>query len=83
MVLADISVHVVELASQNRCCQCLCPQGELQLPPASPGDSPGSAGGADPGSFQITASALDLRAREILCAPFKSGVSISHSPQVS
>ena len=30
-----------------------------------------------PGSFQITASALGPGACEILCAPFKSGVSIS------
>ena len=78
---------MVEPAPQNGCNQCLCPQGELQLPPASPGDSPGSACGSDPGSFQMTASALGLGACEILCVPFKSGVSVSHSllalPEVS
>ena len=48
--------------------------------PASLGGSPRSAGGSDPGSFQITASVLGPRACKMLCAPFKSGVSISHSP---
>ena len=52
------------------CHQCLCPQGELQLPPASPGSAPGS----DPSSFQMTTSALGSRTCEILCEPFKSGV---------
>ena len=33
-----------------------------------------------PGSFQITASVLGHRGCEILCASFKSGVSISYSP---
>ena len=58
MALASTNVHVVEQAPQNGCCQCLCPQDELKLPPASPGGSPRSAGGSDPGFFQITASAL-------------------------
>ena len=49
------------------------------MPAASLGDSTGSAGGSDPTSFQITASALGLGVCEILCVPFKSGVSISHS----
>ena len=80
MALASTSVHVVERAPQNGCHQCLCPQGELQFPPASLGGSPRSAGGSDPGSFQTTASALGPRAYEILCAPFKSGISISHIP---
>ena len=39
-----------------------------------------SASGSDPGSFQITAFALDASMCEILCAPSKSGVTISHSP---
>ena len=68
------------MSSQNGCRQCLCPWGELQLPPASLGGSPGSVGGSDPGSFQITASSLCLGGCEILCAPFKSGDSISYSP---
>ena len=79
MALASTRVHMVDRAPQNGCCQCLCPQDELQLPPASPGDSPRSAGRSDPGSFQITA-ALHPGVCEILCEPFKSGVSISHSP---
>ena len=78
--LARNGVQVADKAPQNDCHQCLHPQGELQLPPASPADSPGSAGGSEPGSFQITSSALGPRACEILCAPFKSGVPISHSP---
>ena len=75
-----LAIHVVEGAPRNGCCWHLCPQGELQLPPASLGGSPGLAGGSDPGSFQISASALGLRVCEILCAPFKSGVPIPHSP---
>ena len=55
-------------------------QGELQLFSASLGVSPRSSGGSDPGSFQITASALAPGVCEILCASFKSGTSISHSP---
>ena len=39
-----------------------------------------SAGGSDPGFSHITSSALSLTACEILCTPFKAGVSISHSP---
>ena len=69
-----------EGAPQNGCCQYLYPQGELQLPPASPGASPRSAGRSDPEFFQTTVSALGPTVREIVCAPFKSGVSISHSP---
>ena len=41
--------------------------------PASQGDPPRSAGGADLGSFHIPASALDPRMSESLCAPHKSG----------
>ena len=80
MALASTIVFVVEQSSQNGCPQCLCLQGELQLPPASPGGSPRSAGGSDPGSFQITASSMGPGVCEILCAPFESGVSISLSP---
>ena len=80
MVLTNTSVHLVEGVLKNGCHQCLWPQGEPQLPPASLGGSPRSVGKSDPGSFWITACALGLRACEILCASFKSGVSISHSP---
>ena len=37
------------------------------------GGSPRSTSGSDPGSFQITASALVPRVCKIWCAPFKSG----------
>ena len=57
MELASTSVHVVERAPKNGCCQRLCPQGMLLLPPASLGGSPISATGSDPVSFQITVSA--------------------------
>ena len=79
MAFASTSVLMVEQAPQNGCHQCLCPQSELQSPPVSPGASPTSAGGSDPGSFQITASALGPGVCEILCSHFKSGVSLSHS----
>lgn len=69
------------------CCQCLCPQGELQSPPASLGDSPRSAGRSASGYCQMTTSALILEQVRLWCAPFKSGDSISHSslglPKVS
>ena len=71
MVLARTSVHVVEQAPQNGCYQNLCPQGDSSCLHVSLGDSPRSAGGSDPGSFQITASALAPWACEILCASFK------------
>ena len=38
-----------------------------------------SAGGSDPGFFQIIVSAMGPRASEILCVPFKNEGSISHS----
>ena len=82
MAFACTSVHVVEGPPRNGCFQGLCPQWESQLPPSFLGGSPRSAGGSDPGSFHITASALGPRACEILSAPFKCGVSISHSPWV-
>ena len=57
------------------------------VPGWGPGGSLRSAGGSDPGSFQITASATASRVCEILCVHFKTGVSISHSalavPKVS
>ena len=43
------------------------------MSPTFLGGSLRSTGGSDPGSFQITASALVPRVCEILCAPFKSG----------
>ena len=79
MVLASTTVHIVEGASKNGCCLCLCPQGALQLPPVSPGDSPRSACRSDPSSCQITAFALGPGVCDILCVPFKSEVSVSPS----
>ena len=73
MVFASTSVHMVEGAPKISCCQCLCPQHELQFSRSR------LAGGADPGSFPITAFALGSGSREILCVPFKSETSISHS----
>ena len=70
-MLANNSVYKIEQAPQNDCHQCLCPQGECQLPPASLGDSSRSAGGSDPGSFQITVSALVSGVCEILCVPLR------------
>ena len=66
--------------SPNGCRQSLCLQGELQLPPASWGDSSVLAGLSDPGSFQIIASALGPNVCEILWVSFKHEVPISHSP---
>ena len=57
MVFASTSVLMVERAPPSGCAR-VCAQGELQLPPATPGDSPRSAGESDPGSLEMTASAL-------------------------
>ena len=59
MPLAGISV-LVRMSSQNPCCQCLSRQAEFQLPSATLGGSPGSAGGPDLGSYRMTTSALIL-----------------------
>ena len=67
-------------SSPNGCHYCLCPPGELQLSLASLGNSPKSADRSDQRFFQITDSALGSRACEILCVPFRSGVSVSSSP---
>ena len=74
MMLASTTVLTAEQAPQNGCHQCLCPQGESLLPPASPVGSSRSASGSDPGFFQITDSALALGGVRFLCAPFKSRV---------
>ena len=79
MVPSSAGVSMVEQDHKTSCHQLLSPQGESQLPPASPGGSPGLASGADPGAFQTAPSALALRVCEILCAPFKSRVSASYS----
>ena len=76
MALLSTSVRGVGWAPQNGCCQYLCPQNESQLPPPSPRGCPKSSSGYDPSSFQSNASALYLWVCEILCVPFKSGVSM-------
>ena len=75
MAFASTSVPMVEGAPQNGCFQFLYPHCELQLPPASPGDSPRSAGRSNPGSFQIAAFSLGPGVCVVLCASFKSGIS--------
>ena len=56
LTLVFVSVHMIE-APQNGCHQQLYSQDDTQLLPAFLGDSPGSVGRSDPGSYQITASA--------------------------
>ena len=80
MVLASTSVLVVKQAPKNDGWKHQCSQDELHLLPASLEDALRSASASDPGSFQLTASALGPGACEILCVPFKSGVYISYSP---
>lgn len=72
MALATICVHVVEQSPTNDSHQYRYLQGEFQLPPDCLGDSPRSAGRCDSGLC------LGSGVCEILCATFKSGVSISH-----
>ena len=73
----------IERGLQNSTCQHQCPfarigspfghlgcwAGGLICPLASLGHSPGSAGGSDPGSFQMTASVPVPRPRAVLHAP--------------
>lgn len=81
MTPTNTCVHVAEGAPMNGCHQCLCAQGELQLPSASLGDSPRAANRSGLGSYQITAFAICLRACEIFFVhPFKSKVSMFPSP---
>ena len=70
MALVSASVLVVEQSPSDGCLQCLCPQGEPQFFLTYPEESPRSADGFDPGSFQITASALDPKACEIFVCTF-------------
>ena len=53
------SPHVCGIRrSLKRLLSAVCPQGELQLPPASLGDSLRPSGGSDPDNFHVTASDL-------------------------
>ena len=61
MALASTSVQGAEQAPQNGSCQYLWPQGEPQVPPTSLGGSSRSAGGSDPGFFQMNASMLGTK----------------------
>lgn len=73
------------LAQQNKTIKVaaagLCVPRCSQLPPVSLGVSSGPGSRTDPGTFQTTASAVGLRACEILHSPFKNGIFISCSPQ--
>ena len=65
---------------QNYCCQCLCPHGETQPPPASAGDPPtlaGRSGSVSRGSLLLP---LGPDVHTTLCVPSKSEVSLSPSP---
>lgn len=53
------SPHVCGIRrSPKRLLSAVCPQGELQLPPTSLGDSLRPSGGSDPENFHVTASDL-------------------------
>ena len=72
---------MIEHAPHKDSHRCSCPQGDFQLPPAFLRDSPRSAAGSGICFFQISGSSLYTRAREILCQPFKTDISIFHSPR--
>ena len=75
--LASISVLVIGWAPPKWLLQCLHPQVESQLPPASlVGGVLQNHNGSDIGPLLITASALVPRECEILCVSFESGVFI-------
>ena len=66
--------------SQNFCCQCPCPHGEPQLPPASTGDSPILAGRSGSVLQGHCSFPLGPDTHTTLCVPSKNGVSVSPSP---
>ena len=53
--------------SQNFCCQCPCPHGESQPPPASAGDPPTLAGRSGSVSYGVTAPSPWVPMRTLLC----------------
>ena len=53
MALASTNVLMIEQTPQNGSCQCLCPQGESQLPPSSPGGSPWPTNGFSQAAFKL------------------------------
>lgn len=60
--------------------QCPCPHSDPQSLLASPGDPLRPAGRAGPGSYEIAAFALGPSVHNILCVPYRNGVSVSLSP---
>lgn len=76
MVLASTGALVVEQAPQNSCCHCLCPWGSpsclLPLWEALQDQQTQAL-------FKLLSLCWDLEC-EILCAHFKSRVSVSYSP---
>ena len=76
-MLTSTSIHVVGQAPPSAYYQCLYPQGEVQLPSTTPGDSPRLTGGLDPWSFQIVQSRAEEIIYKILCVSFKRGVYFS------
>ena len=66
--------------SQNFCCQCPCPCGELQPHPVSAGNPSTLAGRSDSVSYGVTVSSPSPDTHTTLCVPSKSGVSVSSSP---
>ena len=66
--------------SQSFCCQCPCPHGETQPPPASAGDPPTLAGRLVQTPMVSLLLPLGPDAHTTLCVPSKRGVSVSPSP---
>ena len=73
MVLTGASTYMVEQAPTNDCHLCVCPQSELQLPPASLEGSSRSAGRSESGLYQVTAFALGKSVRNSACPLRVSG----------
>ena len=74
MVLTGASTYMVEQAPPtNDCHLCVCPQSELQLPPASLEGSSRSAGRSESGFYQVTAFALGKSVRNSACPVRVSG----------
>ena len=70
---------MVESAPKNGCCQCLRPQGELQLPSTSPSDVQDQQVGLTQASFELLPlNWVSVHVR-FLCMSFKSGVSVFYN----
>ena len=66
--------------SQNFCCQCPCPHGETEPPPASAGDLPTLAGRSGSVSPGLTAPSPGSQCTHYFVCASKRGVSVSPSP---